>query len=112
MASNLVVSFSCDGKLYTAKAIGGHVSVIPIKDSAEGCLFEADLKLQSWPSFTLRGSIDIEVTAKIGAKAISVRRFKTSSLKVDRSERGHSLSCLVKNLDLREYFGRSYEYSA
>lgn len=112
MASVIVVNFSCGNKLFTAKTIGGKLSIVPVQDSVDGCLLEADLKLQSWPSFTLNGDVNIEILFKMGAKTISTKRFKTKSLRVDRSDRGHSLSCLVESLDLRKYFGRSYEYSA
>lgn len=112
MASKIVVNFRHENKEYTANTIGGRVSVSPIVDDVHGYMLEADLKLQSWPSFTLSGIIHVEVLVKIGAKPVSRFRFVTNSVRVTRSEKGHSFTCLIKELDLREYFGRFYEHSA
>lgn len=113
MATSITIEFfGEDGKIYSGKVINGKISLVSSLSDVNHSMFEADVKLQNWASFTLTGEINLFVIVKSGAKQIRTKRFKTHELVVTRGEFGHSLRCLVENLDLREYFGSIHEYSA
>lgn len=113
MASEIVIEFSDpDGKIYRGKARDGHVSITNLPGDTKHCMFESNIQLQSWPSFKITSPVSIFVMLKIGARVIGTRKFQTNELRIDRGEQGHAITCLVDNIDLREYFGSIHEHSA
>jgi hypothetical protein len=113
MASHLTIRFTDQSnRVFIGRVKNGVVSLISSPQDLEHSILEADIKLQSWPSFTVVGDVNISVMAKIGAKTINTKVFKTRELKIIRGETCHSLYCLVKNIDLREFFGSIHEHSS
>lgn len=102
MASSLELEFRDKGALYICKDVTSF-KVINSKDDSMRLMCVGNL--QNFPSMELKGTIILLLKIYIGGTLIRSLNFSTDSLDIKRGEEAHLLSCWVRTINLKDYFG-------